>query len=377
MTMFQILKLALVLLLFCSSAITAIAQDSPAPLKPLPVTESRNAAVGFALTQTIFTADMIAACSQLPAKGIQDLDSVSAGWRQRNGSYIDAAYGWIYYVKGIIRRSQGDEAAETFEAMTLNEFKTNARATADEMFSKGDPASVVCEKWMRFLSDSRIDLVASTKFGADLRDILAFHSAMLESTHGHKSPNTGPLQDAVAAGNRGDFKTELEILTLLAEAGNPDALGNIGNIYAFGNGVEKNLATAYSYWLRAAEKHLGTAMFNIAVLYTTGQGGLANDQTQAALWYKKAAEHRHEQAMINLSSIYATGQGLEKNRQLAIAWASLAATNCKSESSKNLYLNQLRELTKDMSKEEMDETQKIMDELAKVVDKNVAKYLNQ
>ncbi|MBU1566175.1 MAG: sel1 repeat family protein [Proteobacteria bacterium] len=369
-------KSVLTLLFFCSFVITAIGEDTPAPIKPLTVTEARNAAVGFALTQATFTDNMIAACSQLSSKGKQDPEIVLSGWRQRNGPYVEAAHGWILYVTGIIRGSQGQEAAETFQSNTLNEFKTMARATADDMFSRGDAKSVVCEKWMLFLSDPRIDLVASTEFGADLRDILTFHRAVLEAARGHVSPNTDPLHDVAAAGNRGDFKTELAILTPLAELGNPDALGNIGNIYVFGKGVEINLATAYSYWLRAAEKHLGTAMFNIASLYTSGQGGLANDQMQAALWYKKAAEHRHEKAMINLSSIYASGRGLEKNRQLAVAWASLAATNAKSEQAKILYQNQLRELVKGMSKEEVAETQKVMGELAKIIDANVAMYMN-
>lgn len=372
-----ILKSALPPLLLCLLAATASAQDSPAPLKPLPVTEPRNAAVGFALTQAAFTANMIAACNQLPEKGIQDPNTVFAGWRQRNGPYVEAAQGWILYVTGLIRGSKGPEAAQTFQQKTLNEFTTSAKTTANSMFLKGDPKPVVCDKWMRFLSDPRIDLVASAEFGGDLRDIFAFHKAVLETGRARLSPDARKLQDAVAASNRGDFKTELEILTPLAESGNPDALGNIGNMYAFGKGVDKSLATAYSYWSRAAEKHLGAAMFNIASLYASGQGGLPKDQSQAALWYKEAAEHRHELAMINLSSIYATGQGLDKNRQLAVAWASLASTNTKSEQSKNLYLNQLRDLAKGMSKEEMDETQKIMYDLAKTIDANVAKYTNQ
>ncbi len=155
-----------------------------------------------------------------------------------------------------------------------------------------------------------------------------------------------------------------------------DALGNLGNMYAFGQGVPKDLVKAYSLWSRAADKHLGTAMFNIAVLYATGQGGVQKDQSQAALWYKKAAEHRHDQAMITLSSIYATGQGFERSRQLAVAWASLAATNTQSEQLKGASLNQLRQLANGMSKEEMAETQKLMHELAATIDANVTLYKN-
>lgn len=184
----------------------------------------------------------------------------------------------------------------------------------------------------------------------------------------------GPLQDAAAAQSRGDFKTALEILTPLAESGDVDALGNLGNMYAFGHGVPKDLAKAYSFWSRAAEKHLGTAMFNIAVLHATGQGGVPKDLSQAAAWYKKAAEHRHDQAMITLSSIYATGQGLEKNRRLAAAWASLASTNTKSEPLRNASLKQLRQLMDGMTPEELAQAQQTMYELAALMDANVARY---
>lgn len=118
-------------------------------------------------------------------------------------------------------------------------------------------------------------------------------------------------------------------------------------------------------------------MFNIAVLHWTGQGGLVKDQAQAAAWYKKAAEHRHDQSMITLSSIYATGQGLEMNARLALAWASLAATNTRSEQLKAAALNQLRQLAAGLSKEELVETQKTMHELAKVIDENLKLYRAQ
>ena len=47
----------------------------------------------------------------------------------------------------------------------------------------------------------------------------------------------GPLEDGIAAYNRGDPKTALKLWQPLADAGNPDAQVNIGVLHANGEGV--------------------------------------------------------------------------------------------------------------------------------------------
>ena len=367
-------KLHLYTCCFLFSA-ASYAENSVKMPEPLAITEQRNAAVGYVLSFTATVVNVTNTCKMVPSLSKSPIDAFTS-WQLRNGKYFEASQGWINYVSSQVKATRGQAASDEFRKRVVGEAAKSGETTVKGFFST-TPRTEVCEKWIGLLFSPQSDLINNkSEFNNEVREIVEFHKAVSEwqSGRGDLSLAGSKLQDAVAASNRGDYKTELEILTPLAESGNPDALGNIGNMYAFGKGVEQNLATAYSYWSRAAEKHLGTAMFNIASLYATGQGGLPKDQSQAALWYKKAAENRHEKAMINLSSIYATGQGLEKNKQLAVAWASLASTNTKSEQSKNLYLSQLRDLATGMSKEEMDETQKLMYELAKNIDANVAKY---
>ena len=186
-----------------------------------------------------------------------------------------------------------------------------------------------------------------------------------------------PKDDAHAAMQRGEYQKALEILLPIAEAGDVDALGNVGNMYAFGQGTEKDIDKAHSYWLRASDKHLGTAMGNIAVLYVTGQGQIKKDISQAAVWYKRAAEHRHWQSMITLSSLYMLGQGIEQNKIQALAWAGLAASNAPTQAAKNSSVNQLQKIAAGMSKEEIQQAQDASNQLAKIIDDNVAKYKAQ
>ena len=185
------------------------------------------------------------------------------------------------------------------------------------------------------------------------------------------------IKDATDASARGDHKAAFNILLPLAEAGNVDALGNVGNNYAFGLGVKKDLKQAYHYWSLAADKHLGTAMFNIATLHSSGQGGLTKDMNKAVTWFKKAAEHKHTRAMINLSSLYATGLILEKDIKLATAWTAIAANHEQSKKLKALYRSQFKKLMFGLSKVETTEVQKIVDNLEEKIKINVNKYKNQ
>lgn len=184
------------------------------------------------------------------------------------------------------------------------------------------------------------------------------------------------LGDARAARERGDLKGAVEILAVLAERGDPDAIANLGNAHAFGEGVPKDLTVAAVHWRRAAELGVPTAIGNIAVLYKTGQGGLPKDDALAAAWYKRAAEHRHAQSMITLSSLYMLGEGIAQDRISALAWAGLAETNSPP-GLKQAAGAQLRRIAEGMSKEEIQQAQQKSNDLLKVIDANVARYKRQ
>jgi TPR repeat protein len=148
-------------------------------------------------------------------------------------------------------------------------------------------------------------------------------------------------------------------------------------MYAFGQGTQRDFAKAYSYWSRAADKHLGTAMGNIAVLYTNGLGGVKKDKNLAAHWYRQAAEHRHFQSMLVLSTLYATGEGIEKDPIQAMAWAGLAASNAPNQKLKDVAVSQAQALGRDMSKEDLNRAQTVSDEMRLVIDANIKKYKEQ
>jgi TPR repeat protein len=187
----------------------------------------------------------------------------------------------------------------------------------------------------------------------------------------------GPIADANSALDRKDYQEALSILVPLAEAGDVDALGNLGNMYAFGHGVDIDLKRAFELWQRASDKHLGTAMYNIATLYFLGKPGFAKDETEAAKWYMRAAEHKHVQSMITVSSMYGLGRALPQDKKLATAWASLAESNAKVPYVKDAATRQLNLLLTQISPNEVPEVQSLMQQLARKIDANMKSYREQ
>ena len=71
---------------------------------------------------------------------------------------------------------------------------------------------------------------------------------------------------------KGNYGKALEIWTIQAEEGSKEALYNIGLLYFFGNGVEKDLPLAFEYCQNAAFMGSPRAQNNLAFMYIEGMG---------------------------------------------------------------------------------------------------------
>jgi TPR repeat protein len=77
----------------------------------------------------------------------------------------------------------------------------------------------------------------------------------------------GPLEDATAADDRGDYATALRLLRELAEQGNARAQFKLGGMYDDGRGVAQNDAEALKWYRLAADQGYGNAQYNLALMY--------------------------------------------------------------------------------------------------------------
>jgi uncharacterized protein len=135
----------------------------------------------------------------------------------------------------------------------------------------------------------------------------------------------GPLEDAVAAYQRGDYATALRFWHPLAEQGDADAQFHLGVMYESGQGVLRNDAEAIKWYSKAAEQDDAVAQFILGIMYTKGEG-VSPNHTEAALWYRLAADHGLAGAQFNLGMMSAEGQGVSQDYVQADMWLTLAAS---------------------------------------------------
>jgi uncharacterized protein len=139
----------------------------------------------------------------------------------------------------------------------------------------------------------------------------------------------GPLEDAVAAYQRGDYTTALRLWRPLAAQGDADMQFHLGVMYESGQGVVRNDAEAIKWYRKAAEQDDAVAQFNLGVMYAKGEGGSPN-HAEAALWYRLAADHGLAGAQFDLGMMYAEGQGVSQDYVQAHMWLHLAAAQLPS-----------------------------------------------
>ncbi len=114
---------------------------------------------------------------------------------------------------------------------------------------------------------------------------------------------SGPIEDADAAYDGGDYAAALRLLRPLADQGDVAAQFQLGVMYAEGQGVAKDYTEAFR-WLRlAADQGYAGAQSSIGVMYADGLG-VAQDLVQAHMWlnlaasrYPNSAKEAHDKAV--------------------------------------------------------------------------------
>jgi TPR repeat protein len=98
----------------------------------------------------------------------------------------------------------------------------------------------------------------------------------------------GPFEDGVAAYQRGDFATALQLFRPLAEQGIASAQFNLGLMYAQGQGVAQDFHEALKWYRLGAEQGNGSAQSSLGLMYAQGRG-VPQDFVHAHMWSNLAA----------------------------------------------------------------------------------------
>ena len=121
-----------------------------------------------------------------------------------------------------------------------------------------------------------------------------------------------------------DYAKAFEWYEKAVGEGNSDAMANMGFLYHYGNGVEQDYAKAFECYEKAADKGVPVAMNQIGIMYGNGEG-VEQDYAKAAEWYEKAANAGDEIGMRNIALMYQMGRGVEQDYAKAIEWYEKAA----------------------------------------------------
>ncbi|ROO29178.1 hypothetical protein SAOR_03720 [Salinisphaera orenii MK-B5] len=150
--------------------------------------------------------------------------------------------------------------------------------------------------------------------------LLLATSAVAQTSSFGTSPATGDqdhvaremvrVLKAYAVYKSGDYEAAFERYRALAEAGSVQGMTNLANMYAAGEGTERDEARALTWYRRAAEQGSGNAMLQLALAYRDGRGTTA-DAEAADRWLREAAEQDTTEAQWLLGRrLYARGEHL-------------------------------------------------------------------
>ena len=95
-----------------------------------------------------------------------------------------------------------------------------------------------------------------------------------------------------------DYERALEL-----DPGNSTVLAELGRLYANGDGVDKNTATAFKLFLKAARGGNDTARLYVGYALLTGIGA-ATDVPKARYWLRESANAGHVDALVQLARSY-------------------------------------------------------------------------
>ena len=128
------------------------------------------------------------------------------------------------------------------------------------------------------------------------------------------------VKAGIEAWQRSDYVAAANIWRPLAEAGDADAMFNLGQAYRLGRGVTANLGAAQTWFERAARKgHLDAQTTLGLLLFDNG------NRIAGLRWLKSAAERGEPRALLIYGTALFNGDDVQRDPILAYAYVSRAA----------------------------------------------------
>ncbi len=176
------------------------------------------------------------------------------------------------------------------------------------------------------------------------------------------TPPAEALRFGISSYRSGDKTTAVEALSFAAKNGSAGAQWKLGNMYAQGDGVERNDYTAFKLFsdvaAHAAEDNssrrdqptpfVTSAWAKLGSFFRKGipNSDVKPDPSRAREYFWRAAYFGDADAQLNLAAMFYNGEGGDRDLIQAAKWANLAADKG-NPAAKNLLIEIALELTHD------------------------------
>ncbi len=141
--------------------------------------------------------------------------------------------------------------------------------------------------------------------------------------------NATPLDDAIAARQRGNYAHALKIFKSLAAHGDAKAQYNLGLMYGKGQGVTQDYKETVKWYRLAADQGFAEVQYNLGLMYRYAYGVL-QDYTSAHMWLNLASAGGSVLAteMRDKVTKLMTPQQIEKAQDMARAYQEKNFKGC-------------------------------------------------
>lgn len=133
----------------------------------------------------------------------------------------------------------------------------------------------------------------------------------------------GLFRIGLEAAQDGNFEVALRHWFPLAENGSARAQMNLATMYSKGDGVDKDPALAFNWYLKAAEQGISKGQFLIGQMLQDGEGTKKNP-VEALNWFLRAAKQGDTNSQVIISAALALGEDVKRDIWGALYWGYAA-----------------------------------------------------
>ncbi len=111
--------------------------------------------------------------------------------------------------------------------------------------------------------------------------------------------------------DEGNYAIAFEEWGMAADKGDVAAQRNLGHLYRWGKGTDKNPGKAAYWYLKAAKAGFDRAQYNIAMMYLKGEG-VPQDFYESVRWLKLSANQKYKPAVEKLEELKKQGRDVDE-----------------------------------------------------------------